>query len=58
LHPSIKLIAFTGRLAEKLYEINFGYLDIKRLYLPSPSSAYAKMSLNKKIEIYKEKLGL
>jgi G:T/U-mismatch repair DNA glycosylase len=56
-YPTINKIAFTGRLAEKLYEINFGYLDIDRVYLPSPSSAYAKMSLEKKIVIYKDKLG-
>jgi len=54
-YPTINKIAFTGRLAEKLYEINFGYLDIDRVYLPSPSSAYAKMSLEKKIVIYKDK---
>ncbi len=55
-YPSIKLIAFTGKKAEALFELNFGYLDIKRVYLPSPSSAYAKMSVEKKSEIYKEKL--
>ncbi len=57
-YPTINKIAFTGRLAQKLYEINFGYLDIDRVYLPSPSSAYAKMSLENKIKIYKEKLGI
>ncbi len=57
-HLSINKIAFTGRLAEKLYEINFNYLDIETLYLPSPSSAYAKMSLANKTLIYKDKLGI
>ncbi|HHC11534.1 MAG TPA: hypothetical protein ENK79_02730 [Campylobacterales bacterium] len=57
-NPTINKIAFTGRLAEKLYKINFDYLDIKSIYLPSPSSAYAKMSLQNKIEIYKERLGI
>jgi hypoxanthine-DNA glycosylase len=57
-HPSIEKIAFTGRLAEKLYNMNFDYLEIERLYLPSPSSAYAKMSLENKTLIYQEKLGL
>ncbi|MCK4442721.1 MAG: DNA-deoxyinosine glycosylase, partial [Sulfurovaceae bacterium] len=57
-NPTINKIAFTGRLAEKLYKINFDYLDIEITYLPSPSSAYAKMSLQNKIEIYKERLGI
>jgi len=57
-NPTINKIAFTGRLAERLYRLNFDYLDIETIYLPSPSSAYAKMSLQNKIEIYKEKLGI
>jgi len=57
-NSGIRKIAFTGRLAEKLYKINFDYLEIETLYLPSPSSAYAKMSLENKISIYKEKLGI
>ena len=57
-YPTITKIAFTGRLAQKLYKINFDYLDIETIYLPSPSSAYAKMSLQKKIEIYKNKLEI
>jgi len=58
IHPTIIKIAFTGRLAQRLYELNFNYLEIETIYLPSPSSAYAKMSLRNKIEIYKEKLGM
>jgi hypoxanthine-DNA glycosylase len=55
-YPTIERIAFTGRLAERLYRIHFDYLDIETTYLPSPSSAYAKMSLDKKIEIYRNRL--
>ncbi len=55
-YPTIEKIAFTGRLAQRLYKIHFDYLDIETLYLPSPSSAYAKMSLDKKIEIYRNRL--
>ncbi|MBU1669338.1 DNA-deoxyinosine glycosylase [bacterium] len=55
-HPNIKKIAFTGRLAEKLYKMNFDYLEFETLYLPSPSAAYAKMSFEEKLAIYKEKL--
>ena len=51
-HPSIKKVAFTGRLAEKLFKMHFDYLEIETVYLPSPSSAYAKMSFEQKVEIY------
>ena len=57
-NANITKIAFTGRLAEQLFKIHFDYLEIETLYLPSPSSAYAKMSLKNKIIIYKEKLGI
>jgi len=56
MHPNIKKIAFTGRLAEKLYKMNFDYLEVETVYLPSPSAAYAKMSFEQKLVIYKEKL--
>jgi hypoxanthine-DNA glycosylase len=55
-HPSIEKIAFTGRKAQQIFEFHFGYLSIPRVYLPSPSSAYAKMSIEKKATIYKESL--
>jgi len=57
-HPNIKKVAFTGRLAEQLFKHHFEYLEIETCYLPSPSSAYAKMSLENKMIIYKEKLGI
>jgi len=57
-HPTIERIAFTGRLAERLFKIHFDYLGVESIYLPSPSSAYAKMSLQQKIEQYKERLTL
>ncbi|NEW61332.1 DNA-deoxyinosine glycosylase [Sulfurovum sp. bin170] len=57
-HPSIRKIAFTGRLSERLFKLHFDYLDIETDYLPSPSSAYAKMSLENKIIVYKKKLGI
>ena len=55
-HPNISKIAFTGKKAEALFEVHFGHLEVKRVYLPSPSSAYAKMSLEQKEKIYKEEL--
>ena len=55
-HSTIEKIAFTGRLAEQLYKMHFEYLELETVYLPSPSSAYAKMSLEEKIDRYKERL--
>jgi len=57
-NPTIDKIAFTGRLAERLFQAHFDYLEIETIYLPSPSSAYAKMSFENKIIIYKERLGI
>ena len=56
-HPSIRKLAFTGKKSQALFETHFGYLDIERVYLPSPSAAYAKMKLNEKTEIYKRELS-
>ncbi len=55
-YSTIEKIAFTGRKAEALYRLHFDHLSVETVYLPSPSSAYAKMSIGKKAEIYKELL--
>ncbi len=55
-YPSIKKLAFTGKKAEALFHTHFGHLDIETVYLPSPSAAYAKMAVDEKAKIYKEKL--
>jgi hypoxanthine-DNA glycosylase len=55
-HPQIKRLAFTSRLAQKLYNKEFKELSIESFYLPSPSPAYAAMSFEQKCKIYKEKL--
>ena len=55
-YPNIKQIAFTSRLAQKLYNREFKDLDIDTFYLPSPSPAYAAMSFEDKCKIYREKL--
>lgn len=57
-YPNITKIAFTGKKSQALFEYHFGYLEIDRCYLPSPSSAYAKMSLEQKIAKYKELLKI
>ncbi len=56
-YPNIEQIAFTSRLAEKIYKKYFSHLDIKTIYLPSPSPAYASMSVEQKAKKYKELLG-
>ena len=56
-HPSITKVAFTGKKSQALFETHFGYLEIERVYLPSPSAAYAKMPIAEKIDIYKTLLG-
>lgn len=57
-YPSIQKIAFTGKKAQALFETHFGYLEIERVYLPSPSPAYAAMKLEEKAAKYKEALGI
>jgi len=56
-YPNIEQIAFTSRLAQKIYKKYFSHLAVKTIYLPSPSPAYASMSLEQKIQKYKELLG-
>ncbi len=55
-YPNIKTIAFTSRLAQKLFNQYFKDLEIDTFYLPSPSPAYAAMSFEDKCKVYKEKL--
>lgn len=55
-NPSIKKLAFTGKKSQALFETHFGHLNIERVYLPSPSAAYAKMSIEDKVKMYKELL--
>ena len=56
-HPSITMLAFTGKKAEALFKTHFSYLQIETFYLPSPSSAYAAMKFEEKVKVYKDKLG-
>ncbi|RRS32501.1 MAG: hypothetical protein P794_01005 [Epsilonproteobacteria bacterium (ex Lamellibrachia satsuma)] len=56
-NTTIKKLAFTGKKAETLFKTHFSYLEIETVYLPSPSSAYAKMSFEKKVIAYKKALG-
>ncbi len=57
-NPTIESVAFTGRLAERLFKMHFDHLEIETIYLPSPSPAYAKMSFERKLEKYRELLEI
>lgn len=57
-YPSIEKIAFTGRKSQALFETHFSHIDIKTIYLPSPSPAYAKISIDQKASVYKKELEL
>ncbi len=53
-YPTIKTIAFTGQKAAKLYQKEYKNLPIQTTTLPSPSPAYASMSITEKKEIYQK----
>ncbi len=53
-HPSIKTILFTGKKAETIFERVYKDLPIKKALLPSPSPAYAAMTFESKLRVYKE----
>jgi len=55
-HQSIKKIAFTSKLAQKIFNKEFKDITLEQFYLPSPSPAYAAMSFEEKCKIYKERL--
>jgi len=57
-YPSIERIAFTGRKAEALWQTHYGHLEIETIYLPSPSPAYASMTLEQKATAWRDALGI
>ncbi len=52
-YPNIKRIAFTSRMAQKLFLKHFSHLDIETIYLPSPSPANARVPYKEKVSKYK-----
>lgn len=53
-HPHIKQVFFDSRHAEKFYKKHIGFSPDKQYaMLPSPSGAYAQLSLDQKVERWK-----
>jgi double-stranded uracil-DNA glycosylase len=51
-YPHIKTILFTGKKAQSLYKKHFDTLAINTMLLPSPSPAYASVSIEEKTRTY------
>ncbi|MBA1432071.1 MAG: DNA-deoxyinosine glycosylase [Epsilonproteobacteria bacterium] len=52
-HPSIELIAFTGKKAEQIFNTKYKHLAIKKVLLPSTSPAFASMKFEEKLQRYR-----
>ena len=57
-YPNIEKVAFTGNKEQVLFETHFSYPEIERVYLLSPSPAYAAMTFEEKVVQYAKKLGM
>jgi len=57
-YPSIRLIAFTGQKAAKLYAKKYRDLPIETVVLPSPSPAFASMRYEEKKKQYAKLLHI
>ncbi|MBE0498739.1 MAG: DNA-deoxyinosine glycosylase [Campylobacterales bacterium] len=55
-YPGIKLILFTGKKAEQIFNSRYKELKVRKALLPSSSPAYAAMRFEQKLERYKELL--
>lgn len=55
-YPSIKTVMFTGKKSEAIFNKAYKGLKIRKALLPSPSPAYAAMSFEKKLQVYKKLL--
>jgi len=53
-YPNINKIIFIGKKSEKLYKINFDYIQIDTTYISSSN----KISFDNKINLFKNSLGL
>ncbi len=55
-YPLIKTVLFTGKKSEAIFNTVYKELPVKKALLPSPSPAYAAMSFENKLQVYKELL--
>ena len=55
-YPNIKLILFTGKKAETIFNKKYKNLSVKKILLPSTSPAYASMTYEEKLQRYKAAL--
>ncbi len=55
-YPTIKIVLFTGKKAETIFNSVYKDLPVKKALLPSPSPAYAAMPFDSKLKVYKELL--
>lgn len=55
-HQGIKLICFTGKKAQSIYQKHFSALPVATALLPSPSPAYRAMPYETKLALYKQTL--
>ncbi|MDH5464843.1 MAG: DNA-deoxyinosine glycosylase, partial [Thiovulaceae bacterium] len=53
-YPHIKELFFTSKKAYNVFQKHFHDFPLKQTLLPSPSPAYALLSFEKKVEIYKK----
>ncbi len=57
-YPNIEKILFTGKKAYTLFDRYFAKeIELPTVLLPSPSPAYASMSFEEKLKIWRELLG-
>lgn len=57
-HPCINRILLAGRTAEKAFRRHFSDIGVDAYYVPSASSAYAKLSIDKKVNDWKTAIGV
>lgn len=56
-YPRVKRILLAGRTAERAFAAFFPDVPVDAFYVPSASSAYAKIPVDSKISMWKEAIG-
>lgn len=57
-HPRIKCILLAGRTAERAFRKHFTDISVDAFYVPSASSAYARIQINEKINYWKNAISM